>query len=89
MLPAAEVDLDDVSFALQVNGEERQRGHVNQMIFSIAHQLRYLNALTPLLPGDLVFTGTPEGVGPIRKGDALVLRYLSGAATLPSYDGVL
>lgn len=73
-------DLDDVSFSLQVNGEEKQRGHVNQMIFSLAHQLCYLNNLHPLLPGDLIFTGTPEGVGPLRKGDKLLLRFESGPA---------
>jgi len=80
-------NLEDISFALQVNGVEKQRGHVNQMIFSIPAQLQYLNSLTALLPGDLVFTGTPEGVGPLRKGDKIHLRYLSGPSG--EYEGIV
>lgn len=71
-------DLQDVSFELAVNGEVKQAGHVEQMIFPMARQLAYLNSLAPLLPGDLVFTGTPEGVGALRKGDRLQLRFLTG-----------
>jgi len=70
--------LSDVSFELAVNGDRRQSGHVNQMIFDIPFQLRYLNQLAPLLPGDLLFTGTPSGVGEFRQGDTFILKFLSG-----------
>ena len=73
-----EMDLSEISFALAVNGKQRQQGHVNQMIFDIPSQLRHLNQLSPLLPGDLLFTGTPEGVGEIRLGDEFTMRFLSG-----------
>ena len=57
------------------------------MLVSVASQLRHLNSLTALLPGDLIFTGTPEGVGPIRKGDKLLVRYLTGP--VGTYEGAL
>ena len=74
---AGDVRLGDISFELSVNDEVRQSGHVERMIFDMPFQLRYINSLVPLLPGDLLFTGTPEGVGPLRRGDAVCLRYLS------------
>mmetsp|Transcript_42180 Transcript_42180/g.95296 ORF Transcript_42180/g.95296 Transcript_42180/m.95296 type:complete len:108 (-) Transcript_42180:219-542(-) len=80
-------DLADISFELLINGERKQKGHVRQMIFDLSHQLRYLNSLVDLLPGDLIFTGTPEGVGPIQKGDRILLRYLSGP--VGEFQGVL
>ena len=82
--------LQHIEFGLSVNGEERQRGHVNQMIFDIPFQLRYLNSLTSLLPGDLVFTGTPQGVGECRRGDQIALRYFDREGLVErTYKGVL
>lgn len=70
-LPLSAVgDPERVAFSLAVNGEVRQRGKLEQMIFPVARILAHLASLAPLEPGDLVFTGTPSGVGPIRRGDA-------------------
>ena len=81
-------DLADVAFELSVNGAVKQSGHVNQMIFDVPFQLRYISSFAPLLPGDLIFTGTPEGVGPLSCGDTVSLRWLRGPQ-LPAFEGVL
>lgn len=60
-------------FTLDINGERKQSGHTNQMIFDVQTILTWLSSFNVLLPGDLVFTGTPSGVGPMRKGDAFTL----------------
>jgi fumarylpyruvate hydrolase len=57
---------------LFVNGEQRQQGNVNQMIWKLPEIIAKLSALFPLHAGDLVFTGTPAGVGPIARGDNLL-----------------
>lgn len=57
---------------LQVNGEERQRGDLSDLIWSIAETIAYLSGLFELFPGDLIFTGTPDGVGRIVRGDVMV-----------------
>ena len=60
-------------FWLKVNGEVRQMGNASQMVFSISQQISFLSSRIPLMSGDLIFTGTPSGVGPIHSGDSLVL----------------
>ncbi len=61
--------LDQLSVIGRVNGQERQRGQVGQMIFPIAELLSFISQVMTLEPGDLVSTGTPEGVGPLQPGD--------------------
>jgi fumarylpyruvate hydrolase len=56
---------------LSVNGEDRQRADVSHMIWSVAETIASLSTLFELQPGDLVFTGTPEGVGAVVKGDLM------------------
>jgi fumarylpyruvate hydrolase len=56
---------------LDVNGTRRQTGDLNQMVWDIASQIEVLSGLFTLKAGDLIFTGTPAGVGAIRKGDQL------------------
>jgi fumarylpyruvate hydrolase len=56
---------------LSVNGETRQEGDLADMIWPVAAILAHLSRLVRLAPGDLVFTGTPAGVGPVRPGDRL------------------
>jgi len=55
--------------SLSVNGEQRQRGDLGDMIWSVAEIISALSSLFALQPGDLIFSGTPAGVGPLRVGD--------------------
>ena len=59
------------SIRLMVNGEVRQEGDLNQLIWNVPDTIAYLSTLFTLQPGDLIFSGTPAGVGPIKKGDVL------------------
>ncbi len=67
--------------ALDVNGEPRQRGDLADMIWDVPHVLHFLSQYYELLPGDLVFTGTPAGVAAVAPGDELVGR-VEGLGTL-------
>jgi fumarylpyruvate hydrolase len=57
---------------LEVNGETRQRANLSEMIWSVSEIVAELSTYFDLRPGDLIFTGTPEGVGPVQQGDSLV-----------------
>jgi 2-keto-4-pentenoate hydratase/2-oxohepta-3-ene-1,7-dioic acid hydratase in catechol pathway len=52
-----------------VNGTERQRGRIGDMVFGVGELLAFISAVMTLEPGDVVLTGTPEGVGQLRPGD--------------------
>ena len=56
---------------LDVNGETRQDGNVNQLIWSLPEVIVHLSGLFELRPGDLIFTGTPAGVGAVQRGDVM------------------
>jgi fumarylpyruvate hydrolase len=56
---------------LKVNGEVKQKGDLAMQIWSVPEQIAYLSNLITLQPGDLIFSGTPAGVGPIKAGDKL------------------
>jgi fumarylpyruvate hydrolase len=56
---------------LKVNGEVRQEGDLNQMLWKTAEQIAILSRFFELQPGDLIMTGTPSGVGPVKRGDKL------------------
>ncbi len=64
-------DLKNLEVITRLNGEERQRGNSSQMAFSIAFCLAYVSQIMTLEAGDLIATGTPAGVGPIRPGDVV------------------
>jgi 2-keto-4-pentenoate hydratase/2-oxohepta-3-ene-1,7-dioic acid hydratase in catechol pathway len=64
-------DPDELEIALQVNGNIVQSGNTKEMIFSVVELISYLSTVFTLQPGDLIFTGTPEGVGPVVQGDKL------------------
>jgi 2-keto-4-pentenoate hydratase/2-oxohepta-3-ene-1,7-dioic acid hydratase in catechol pathway len=66
-----ELDLETLSVVTRVNGEERQRGRSDQMVFSIPFLVSYISGIMTLEPGDLIATGTPEGVGPLSAGDVV------------------
>jgi len=57
---------------LEVNGEVRQRGDLSEMIWSVPEIVAELSTYFELRAGDLIFTGTPQGVGPVSRGDSLV-----------------
>lgn len=56
---------------LDVNGARRQSGDLNQMIWKVPEMISYLSGLFTLVPGDLIFSGTPSGVGAVNRGDTL------------------
>lgn len=86
----ASIDLDNLEFTLDVNGTQRQKGHVREMTFSMSAQLSFLNRHTALLPGDLLFTGTPKGVGEIRQGDSIEMTFTQGVGSrVRPYAGIL
>lgn len=64
-------DIQDLNFSLLVNGEERQRGHTAEMLFGVHQIIAYASQFFTLNVGDLIFTGTPAGVGPLGQGDHL------------------
>ncbi len=56
---------------LTINGEPRQKGDLNQLIWKVPEMIAYLSGLFELRAGDLIFSGTPAGVGPVKRGDVL------------------
>ena len=71
--PAAQAgDIDNAEIWLQVNGKDRQRSNVSKLIWNIAETIEHLSAAWELQPGDLIYTGTPEGVAAVVAGDTLV-----------------
>lgn len=63
--------MEQADIWLQVNGKDRQRSNVNQLIWNIAETIEVLSQAWELQPGDLIMTGTPEGVGAVQAGDVL------------------
>jgi 2-keto-4-pentenoate hydratase/2-oxohepta-3-ene-1,7-dioic acid hydratase in catechol pathway len=66
-------DIDNLTFTCKVNGEVRQRGCTADMIYSPARIVSYLSGIWDLMPGDLIYTGTPQGVAPLSVGDAITV----------------
>jgi len=64
-------DINDVEIKLEVNEEVRQHGNTSDMIFSVDKLIAYLSTMFTLSPGDLIFTGTPEGVSKLEDGDMI------------------
>lgn len=73
IVPAADAgDITAGSVTLTVNGEVRQKGDLNQMIWKVPEMIATLSTLFELQPGDLIFAGTPAGVGAVQRGDELI-----------------
>jgi 2-keto-4-pentenoate hydratase/2-oxohepta-3-ene-1,7-dioic acid hydratase in catechol pathway len=70
----AGVDVSDLAVELKLNGQIKQKARTGQMIHSPAQIVSFASQGLTLLPGDLILTGTPSGVGPIREGDQLEAR---------------
>jgi fumarylpyruvate hydrolase len=72
LVPASEIGHPDHgAIWLEVNGEKRQQGDLNQLIWKVPEMISYLSGLFELAAGDLIMSGTPSGVGPVAKGDRL------------------
>lgn len=72
--PAIETELDPLerlAVICRVNGEVRQAGFTSDMVFGVAEVLEFVTAFTTLLPGDVILTGTPSGVGKVDPGDVM------------------
>jgi 2,4-didehydro-3-deoxy-L-rhamnonate hydrolase len=74
-------DPDDLELGCSVNGEQMQKGRTSQLIFGVPQLIEQLSAVTPMLPGDVIFTGTPSGVGMARSPQ----RWLQPGDVLTSY----
>ncbi len=88
MTADAFADPDDLALECTVNGQSMQKSRTSQLIFSVGYLVSYLSAITALLPGDIIFTGTPAGVGMartprryLRPGDQVVSR-IEGIGTI-------
>jgi fumarylpyruvate hydrolase len=72
LIPKSEAgEMNSASIRLEINGEVRQDGNLDQLIWKIPEVISYLSELFELQPGDLIMTGTPAGVGPVQRGDRL------------------
>ena len=65
------IDFENLTFELYKNGEKVQTGRASDMLFSIDKLITYVSQFMTLKTGDLLFTGTPSGVGPVQIGDKL------------------
>lgn len=63
--------INDLNFSLKINGALKQEGHTGLMIFPVDTLISYISRFITLRKGDIIFTGTPKGVGPIEIGDKL------------------
>jgi 2-keto-4-pentenoate hydratase/2-oxohepta-3-ene-1,7-dioic acid hydratase in catechol pathway len=82
--PAIETELDPLerlAVICRVNGEVRQAGFTSDMVFGVAEILEFVTAVMTLLPGDVVLTGTPSGVGKVEPGDVMEVE-IDGIGTL-------
>ncbi len=81
--PWIETDLDvsNIRVICRVNGEVRQDGRTSEMVFPVDHLIRYISNMMTLMPGDIIATGTPEGVGKLSPGDVCEVE-IEGIGTL-------
>lgn len=86
LLPAGQIDdYASLDVSLQVNGELRQQGHLSDLIWDVGEILHELSGLYALRAGDVIFMGTPAGVGPLQPGD----RYLARLGALVELQGCI
>ncbi|GAA0632686.1 fumarylacetoacetate hydrolase family protein [Sporichthya brevicatena] len=81
--PWIETDLDvsDLAVTTTLNGETKQAGRTSQMVHKVPDLVAYITSVMTLLPGDVILTGTPAGVGPMKPGDAVAVT-VEGIGTL-------
>jgi len=78
---ATDIDVSDVAVTTTVGEEVKQSGRTSQFIFGIPHLIAYISQVMTLLPGDVILTGTPAGVGPLEIGDQVSVA-VDGIGTL-------
>ncbi len=71
-IPKKDIDVTNVHFILEVNGIEVQNGNTSLMLWTVDEIIEYVSQFILLKTGDIIFTGTPKGVGPVKIGDRLV-----------------
>ena len=76
-----ELDVSDLAVTTTLNGETKQSGRTSEFIFDVPSVLAYVTSFTTLLPGDVILTGTPAGVGPMLPGDEVAVS-IEGIGTL-------
>lgn len=87
-VPLAEVDLNALGVVTRVNGEVVQEGDAADMAYDVPAILSYITGIMTLEPGDLVATGTPDGIAPLRAGDVVEVEVLGvGAVKNPVVQG--
>ncbi len=84
VVPANSMDPHNLEIGLKVNGEIRQLGNTSEMIFKIPEIISYISSIMTLEPGDIIATGTPEGVGKIEHGD-MIEAWIEGIGILRVY----
>lgn len=74
-IPAAAItDPENIDFSLEINGEIRQQGNTSRLVFGMVDIIVYVSQHFGLQAGDLIYTGTPEGVGPLLHGDQVTAK---------------
>lgn len=71
LIPADGIDWRSLEVVCRVNGQTRQRGRASEMAFGIPTIVAFISSIMTLEPGDIIATGTPEGIGPLQPGDAV------------------
>jgi 2-keto-4-pentenoate hydratase/2-oxohepta-3-ene-1,7-dioic acid hydratase in catechol pathway len=74
-------DFANAEVSTYLNGEQKQHGRTGEFIFTLEEVIRYIAEVMTLEPGDLISTGTPAGVGPMKSGDQVEVR-VSGIGSL-------
>jgi len=83
MVTADEIaDPAALDLVLRVNGETRQRANTRDLVLGLGRLIELASSFYALLPGDLIFTGTPEGVGPVKPGDKMIAE-IAGIGAMP------
>ena len=87
VVDARQVEPDKLALTTRVNGEVRQQARSEQMVFSLRHLVSFISHVMTLEAGDLVATGTPEGVGPLSAGDVVEVTLSCGSSVSNPVEG--
>jgi 2-keto-4-pentenoate hydratase/2-oxohepta-3-ene-1,7-dioic acid hydratase in catechol pathway len=84
--PVIETELDpgDLEISTILNGERRQHSRTSELVFSVPKLIAFISRVMTLLPGDVIATGTPSGIGTMRQGDMVEVK-IQGIGTLRNY----